>query len=411
MRIKKYEVSDIKDAIKMIKEDFGSEAVILHSRTFQKGGLFGLFTKEMVEVMAGSEINVIEPKSSNKNTPPQKKYNITEKLPANPSNADSPKIVESTYSPKTTFKDHIKATTSALTLGLDKKVTTLSKDVDELKDTLHLIVKKVVNAPHPMISPKSMTYYQLLDNIGISEELSVRIIQKIESKFKEYEIENYNKITAYIKQMLIQLLGKTTPIEFKDNATQLIALVGPTGVGKTTTIAKMAANFSLIQNKKAALITLDTFRIAAIEQLKNYANIIGIPIEVVFHIDDFSKALRKLKDMDIILIDTAGRSPKHMEDIAELKKFLKSNLVDIYTVLSATSKPADMYKTIDRYNALGGDKIIFTKLDETDSFGLIVDIVAKFNKQLSYFTNGQNVPDDLEVAFPAKLVNLMFENL
>ena len=298
MRIKKYEASDMKEAIKMIKKDFGSEAIILHSRTISKGGIFGLFSHDIVEVMAGVDINIM----------------------------DGDKQI---VSPVTTIQKSGELT--PITSSLEKKVTHLSKEMDDIKETLQIIVKKVVNSPHPMISHQLIPYYKILEKTGMGEDTIIGILQEIESNFKGAEIENSDRILSYIKQKIVQLLKDPVPIDFsKPGTKRLVALVGPTGVGKTTTIAKMAANFSLIQKKEVALITIDTFRIAAIEQLRDYANIIGIPMEVVFNLDDFTRALRRFKTADLILIDTAGRSPKNNEQILELKKFLRSNYIDTH---------------------------------------------------------------------------------
>ncbi len=369
----------MKEAIKMIKKDFGSEAIILHSRTISKGGLFGLFSHDIVEVMAGVDINIM----------------------------DGEKTI---ISPVTMTQKG--GELMPITSSLEKKVTSLSKEMDDIKETLQIIVKKVVNSPHPMISHKLIPYYKILEKTGMGEDTIIGILQEIETNYKGIELDNSERILSYIKQKTVQLLKVPTPLDFtKPGTKRLVALVGPTGVGKTTTIAKMAANFSLIQKKEVALITIDTFRIAAIEQLRDYANIIGIPMEVVFNLDDFTRALRRFKTADLILIDTAGRSPKNNEQILDLKKFLRSNYIDTHLVLSATAKSQDILSTIKRYESLGGDKIIFTKLDETDSFGVMVDVVDKLNRQLTYITTGQNVPDDFEVADAQRIADLMFEGI
>lgn len=370
----------MKEAIKMIKRDFGSDAIILHSRTVSRGGLFGFFSHDMVEVMAGVDINIMDP--------PDRQV----------------------LSPVTTINKP--GELMPITSSLEKKVSSLSREMDDIKETLQIIVKKVVNSPHPMISPKLIPYYKILEKTGMGEETIIGILQEIETNFKGVELERSERILAYIKQKVVQLLKVAAPLDFSKLGTKrLVALVGPTGVGKTTTIAKMAANFSLIQKKEVALITIDTFRIAAIEQLRDYANIIGIPMEVVFNLEDFTRALRRFKTADLILIDTAGRSPKNNEQILDLKKFLRSNYIDTHLVLSATAKPRDIMSTIKRYESLGGDKVIFTKLDETDSCGVMVDVVQKLNRQLTYITTGQNVPDDFELADAQRIADIMFEGI
>ncbi len=405
MRIKKYEANDIKEAIKMIKRDFGPDAIILHSRTINKGGIMGFFSKEMVEVMAGIDINIVEAEEKKRDVLIPK---ITQIKKSDTARINIP-IVETAYTPQIMEK---KEDISPVTSSLERKVSFLSKEMEEIKDTLNIIVNKVANSPHPMISPKLINYYKFMSQIGLAEDVMINILQEVETNFKGQELDNGDRIWAYIRQKITSLLGEAAPIDLDSGkGKKIVALVGPTGVGKTTTIAKMAANFSLIQKKEVALITIDTFRIAAIEQLRDYANIIGIPIEVVFNLDDFSAALRKFKNADLILIDTAGRSPRNNEQILDLKKFLKNSFIDTHLVLSATAKAKDVYNTIKRYDVLGGNKVIFTKLDETESCGVIVDVVHKYNKSLTYFTNGQNVPDDFEVAHPSKVANIIFSDV
>ncbi len=408
MRIKKYEANSMNDAVRMIKKDFGPDAVILHSRTINKGGMFGLFGRDVVEVMAGIDVNIVEKKQNQEARKP-----VAAQIPTQQYPKEQVAQQRNIYAPREETKQYFRELTqeiSPITSSLEQKVTTLTREMDDIKETLNIIVRKVANSPHPMISPKLMGYYKQLESKGISEDLIVSILQNIENDFEDKDLDNKQRINDYIRGKVIEMLGTTNQIDLDaPDAKKIIALVGPTGVGKTTTIAKMAANFSLIQKKKVALITIDTFRVAAIEQLRNYSNIIGIPMEVVFNIEDFTQALRKHKDMDIILIDTAGRSPNNRSQILELKKFLRNSFVDTYLVLSVTSKSKDIYNTIQIYSAIFDDKIIFTKVDETDSRGVILDVVQKYHKKLSYFTNGQNVPDDFEVANPGKIADLIFD--
>lgn len=398
MRIKKYEAKSMNDAVKMIKKDFGSDAVILHSRTVNKGGILGFFSQEVVEVMAGIDVNIVEKKSDFE----QKKQLFTTQA------GFVPKTVAPIVT-KLEMDNSILQEATPITSSLEQKVTTLTREMDDIKETLNIIVRKVANSPHPMIAPKLMSYYKSLETNGISEDIVVNILQEVENTFEDKDLEDKARINDFIRDKVIKMLGSAYQIDLDVRETKkIVALVGPTGVGKTTTIAKMAANFSLIQKKKVALITIDTFRVAAIEQLRNYSNIIGIPMEVVFNIEDFTQALRKHKDADLILIDTAGRSPNNRAQILELKKFLRNSFVETYLVLSVTAKSKDIYNAIQMYGAIFDDKIIFTKVDETDSRGVMLDVIHKYHKKLSYFTNGQNVPDDFEVANASKVADLIF---
>lgn len=181
----------------------------------------------------------------------------------------------------------------------------------------------------------------------------------------------------------------------------VVALVGPTGVGKTTTIAKLAANFSLFEGKSVGLVTIDTYRIAAVEQLKTYAEILNLPVYVVYTVSEFKKALLKLEKMDLVLIDTAGRSQKNKQQIRELNQFFSGRrLHEIHLVLSINTKLEDMLEAAESFKELSFNRVIFTKLDETNNPQNMLDFLEKVQVPLSYLTTGQNVPEDIEVASP-----------
>ena len=195
-----------------------------------------------------------------------------------------------------------------------------------------------------------------------------------------------------------EVLIQTYPIRLTTRPT-VVALVGPTGVGKTTTIAKLAANFALFEGKSVGLITIDTYRIAAVEQLKTYSEIINLPIEVVYTAADFKRALQNLSNKQLILIDTAGRSQKNKQQIRELKHFFNGRpLNETHLVLSANTKLEDLLETADSFKELNVNRLIFTKLDETNSLSNVVEVAERLQIPLSYVTTGQSVPEDIEVA-------------
>ena len=177
-----------------------------------------------------------------------------------------------------------------------------------------------------------------------------------------------------------------------------VALVGPTGVGKTTTIAKLAGRLALVEKKKVGLITIDTYRIGAIEQLKTYAEIMNIPFKVVITIKEMEEAIESMSDCDVILIDTTGRSSKNTMQISELRAFIEKADPDfVNLVVSATTKNKDIKNILNGYSDLGYDSIIITKLDETTVYGSIYNIAKRSNKPISFVTVGQNVPDDIKI--------------
>jgi flagellar biosynthesis protein FlhF len=223
---------------------------------------------------------------------------------------------------------------------------------------------------------------------------------------------NTEKIRELLRQELEATIEEIKPIKLKENSPKVVALVGPTGVGKTTTLAKIAADFSLMKNKKVGLITADTYRIAAVDQLKTYSEIIDLPLEVVFTPQELETAVEEFQDRDLILIDTAGRSQNNEIHISELNGFLKKAAIDeVYLVLSCTTKVGDLKKAINVYRELQLDKLILTKADETDSLGIVFEAVNKAEKPISYITVGQDVPEDIESPQAEELVNNIVEGL
>jgi flagellar biosynthesis protein FlhF len=185
-------------------------------------------------------------------------------------------------------------------------------------------------------------------------------------------------------------------------------LIGATGVGKTTTLAKIAARFVLEKGVKAALITADTYRISAVEQLKTYSDIIGLPLEIVYSPDELKVAIHKHKDKDLVLIDTAGRSQHNDYQMKELQDFLSvDGRIEKHLVMSATTKERDAEDILEKFSVCKPDRVIFTKTDETGSVGLILNLLSKRDIAVSFLTNGQSVPDDIIPATPAELARLL----
>ncbi len=189
---------------------------------------------------------------------------------------------------------------------------------------------------------------------------------------------------------------------------RVVVLIGPTGVGKTTSIAKIAANLKLRQHKKVGLITIDTYRIGAVDQLRMYSQIIDVPLKVVLTPAELRQAIDSYDQMDVILVDTAGRSQKDDLKLQELKTFLDAAKADeVHLVLSSTANHSHMLSAAERFKSIGVDRLILTKLDEAISFGVVLSVLRKVDASISYITTGQDVPDDIEVAGGQKLARML----
>jgi len=185
-----------------------------------------------------------------------------------------------------------------------------------------------------------------------------------------------------------------------------VALIGPTGVGKTTTIAKLAAHYALVEKRRVGLLTLDTYRIAAVEQLRTYSEIMNLPLKVARNAGEVPGALEALGDRDLLLIDTAGRSQKNIVHVAELRALLGAVECETHLVLSASTRLRDLLQQVDRFGGPGVDRLLFSKLDETTTYGTLATVALETRIPVSYLTTGQKVPEDIEVADPDRLATL-----
>ena len=250
-----------------------------------------------------------------------------------------------------------------------------------------------------------MIYGIMLEN-EINEKYANVILEDIEKVVRGGSSVDY--ILSSIYQKMILKFGQPRPIEFGEKKPKVVFFIGPTGVGKTTTIAKVASKFKLDAGKKVALLSADTYRIAAAEQLKTYANILDTPFSIVYAPEELNQAIAQLADYDLILVDTAGFSHKNMEQKDDIKKLVnsldKKYEKEVFLVVSATAKYKDLVNIADVYHDIADYKLIFTKLDETSAYGNLLNIRLYSGADLSYTTNGQNVPDDIELFHTQKIV-------
>ncbi|TCK97910.1 flagellar biosynthesis protein FlhF [Natranaerovirga hydrolytica] len=368
MKLVRYQGENEKEAMLKVKEELGKDALIVNIKTIKPKGFYKLFRKTSIEVTAAVDENI-----SNSNEKKANKEFIT--------NEKSGIIEQKTQNENLDIK------------GLEKKI----EDIQSL----------FLNQEHVKGEPKSdnevtsnkvnqiikSIYNQLLDN-EVDEAVANEIIQELHLK-KTEDLDNALMV-AYNK--IIEILEKPEILdEIEKGSSKKVFFIGPTGVGKTTTIAKIASHYVLNQKKNVALITADTYRIAAVEQLRTYANILCIPLKVIYSVEEMEEAINEFQDKDLILIDTAGRSHKNEIQIQELGHLIGSvEDKETYLVLSATTKYKDLINITKRYNHISNYKLIFTKFDETSCYGNILNIKKKTNAKLSYSTFGQNVPDDIK---------------
>lgn len=368
MIIRKYVVKNMNEALSRIRYDLGQDAVIISQRKIKQPGLKGIFSPKAIEVTAAID-NKSETKDEFKNSinaikkamETQKKFN-NEKSLVHKETKNTQKDIDKTY---------------------------IMQEMQEMKNMINEIKTKELREDKSYIQEK-------LEEKDINKDIVKNIVKNVDILEDD---DDLNKVKQYIKNSI-----GVSNVRLQDN----IVLVGPTGVGKTTTIAKLAGKLSLIEKKKVGLITIDTYRIGAVEQLSTYADIMNIPFKVILSPKEMEDALEEMKNCDVILIDTTGRSSKNKMQIAELNSFIqKVGTNNIHLVVSCTTKNKDVKAIIDGYNITNFNNIIITKLDETSTYGSILNILNYANKPLSFVTTGQNVPNDIKTMTNEEITNLI----
>ena len=427
MIVKKYQGTTEEEAVKKAQEDLGNSAVVLNVKELKQRGIFRLFKKDVVEITAALEEDEF------KNGINKRKPSFTN--PAVVTLAAAFEMGIQTAPVKTLSSN----TSSGVNLVADENIAVKSDSgsgsamLEQKLDVLHNLLQSQINQnveKNTMArnSNKSGTegessgdnngksavaerentnmkfikliYKKLVDN-EVDEKYADMIMGDIEGSLKKES--NIDSILAAAYQKIILKLGEADDINIAEKP-KVIFFVGPTGVGKTTTIAKIASRFKLEQQARVAFITSDTYRIAAVEQLNTYASIIDSPVSVIYSADELEEAVKEYKDYDLIMVDTAGRSHKSSEQMDELGDMLARTRalsedfdVKVYLVLSITTKYKDLVNITERYKDIDDWSIIFTKLDETLSLGNILNIRMLTGASLSYTTSGQNVPNDIEL--------------
>lgn len=423
-----FEAKDDSEALRVASERLGKDAVLLSSRPIKVGGAFGFFRKNKLLVTAG--ILEDEPKE-NKNTINKERREKDEDsererlaafqklLELRQSAEMKSQPVQPIPSPVSMYPQPAPAISSSgdvyqssipkpakansINNSNNNALSDIKGEVEQLSERLSQVIKKLENSDLPAIEKTKFTgeyediYAKLLEN-EMSDDYARKLISEFSSDKNNEDFGSWlsKKINVASTEPMGAIGGRK------------IAFIGPTGVGKTTTIAKLAAIFSLWEHKKVLLLTSDTYRIAAVEQLRTYAKILGVPLEVVFEPDGIDKIMANYENVDIVLMDTAGRNQKDSRHLEAFKSLFEAFDPDsIHLVLAANMKSKDMFDVVERVSSLPVSHLIFTKLDETTNYGSLFDVANMLEKPFSFFTAGQNVPNDIDVASGNNLCSLL----
>lgn len=368
MKVKRYIGKTTHETIQKVKDDLGTDAIILNTRNIQKKGWFKWFSKPLIEVVAAiDEYGLADTRFAAK----QMDLRLLNQYPNGSISFER----------------------------LESRMDAMTEMIKSLVASSSLTAK-----PFDSIDGEYATYYKQLVKNEIQDDIARMLIERA----NELSLNGQVSFDACLEKLILQILGKPQPITLMPEKRKVVLFIGPTGVGKTTTLAKLAATLALKQKRQVGLITADTYRIAAADQLRIYSDILGIPLMVIYSPKEIKGALSVYADKDVVLIDTAGKSLNDKAQHKEIEELIALSEVDeIYIFIASNTSYLGYMNIIDNYKFIPDYKFIFTKMDEAAAYGIILNCCCMSGKPLSYMTNGQNVPDDIEIINPEKIVNIL----
>lgn len=406
MIIKKFTGKTEEEATEAAKKELGSGVVIMNVRQIKPKGLLAALKPRLTEVTAAME-----------EEPDRSAYVRKEQAPARPAVSVSTVPVSSGTR---SIEEKLENLQTLLESQLKLKQQESQQAEVEKQNSPASVRREDAEQPgpeEPEQTPEESEqdselkkFSKLIYDTLLENEVDEKYVGKIMEEMDKIQKPNmpFDYLLASIYQRMILKFGKTEENLETAHGPRTVIFIGPTGVGKTTTIAKIASRYAVEQKKKVALLTMDTYRIAAAEQLRTYANILMVPFRVVYTEEELLTAIQDFQNYDYILMDTAGHSPQNKEQLADMKQLLsrvkKLAECQFYLVLSATTKYKDLMKIADSYRQIAEYKLIFTKLDETEALGNLLNLRLYTDASIAYVTCGQNVPDDIEVFNPQKTV-------
>ncbi len=493
MELKTYQGKSMAEALEKVKKDLGRGAVILHTRTIRRGGVMGVGARSIVEITASREAALLpradRPAIISRREGQKGGTTSGRDIGGHVSRAAQTGAYRTSSQAEETAVQGSSATASPnsptgrsdrgrrdtggpdVLQQITSSTVALRNEMEELRGMVRQLIDRqpselpagtVTSADSRGVKAAAIPeelrdYYTTLIQNAVADELARDVIVRAKERLNEWRsrlqkvgplktepLDIEKLIPNALMEVIEKMLPPADPVQILPNrGPKFVALVGPTGVGKTTTIAKLAAQFKLRERKRVGLITTDTYRIAAVAQLKAYAEILSVPLEVVYTPDELQATMQKMQGFDIVLIDTSGRSQNDSEHLGELKAFLAKardaaaareaatslksetgteaatpeaateeasaagNPLETHLVMSCTAHPSQLQQVIEKFMPLGVDRVVFTKLDEAVGVGVILNIAQRLDVQLSYLTTGQDVPDDIEVSSRRRIAEMV----
>jgi flagellar biosynthesis protein FlhF len=408
MKIKTYQAATMQDALQAIKAELGADAVILSTKQHPQGKT--RLGYKMVEVTAAIDIEAPRVSvRSNRHAAPQQAPIVPDQM-----RHDVPKT-EVTMPFGEILRVSLSGGSQAVLLQQDtgssgRDMNRRDEEWQSLRDELKGIQARLDSrekaAEHGPWPPDAMPYYERLIERGLETKTAQELLHEVCPELPSGV--SAVRIQQALQRVIAGQIKTSGPLMNKEDRKKTIILIGPTGVGKTTSIAKLAAYYRQHERRSVALITLDTYRIAAVDQLRVYADLIGVTLDIALTRGDALRCIARRNDADLILVDTAGRSPGDRVGMTEVHDMLSLNHpVDVHLVLSATTREGDLKQYTNHYRGIPFNRVLLTKLDETTGVGGAFDLMRRTGVPLSYFCVGQRVPEDLELARPERLAEIL----
>lgn len=413
MRVKKFVAESLKSATDRMRSELGAEAIVLSTRTVPRGGVFSFGGREMVEITAAIDDTPLHPGGAHASRSHgagayraaaggSRGRNAVQTEPAEPPALAQLRDIAREAGGATTDRH-----APGRSAGAD--VHLLRQEVQGIKASLQEIAGYLKYSRMPSLPTALADAYRTLVTKGVDAELAAEIVQSVYRGIGDAELDNETLVSARVLEELAAAF-RTAPAT--PAGRRVVALVGPTGVGKTTTIAKLAALSKLTGGRAVGLVSADTYRIGAIEQLRTFAGIADIPMEVAYEPAEVSTAMNRFKEKDVVYLDTVGRSQRGGKDLAELKQFVEAARPDeVHLVLSSPTGVETQLEVIERFSVLRPNRLLFSKLDETAAPGPLIRIARETGLPVSYVTTGQTVPDDIQPADARTMAAMVYTGM
>jgi flagellar biosynthesis protein FlhF len=455
MRIKKFVAATVKEASDQMRKELGEEAIVLNTRRVAKEGKLSFLGKELVEITAAIDdpvpavrntfLPTVDEDSYGRNPHPAGGRMTARKItqqaettfdgvlsrtddggsyggnlrptgagtrthkafPQEETAIESLRRIEEHFRKR---EPHSDAPLSPRSMPEDfANFHQLRGEVEDIKGTLKEIADHIKYNRMPSLPSLLKDVYATLIDQDVSERLAADLVQSVFTKLGEHQLRNRELIDKCLLEEMANIIKTSEPVKTRKRKTKIVALVGPTGVGKTTTIAKLAAINKLVYHLDVGLISADTYRIGAIEQLRTFANIADIPMEVVYRPSEMGGVLRKLRGKDVIFVDTVGRNQRVRKELSELARFIDAADPDeVHLVLSASTNATTLDDIVQRFRILKPNRFLFSKMDEAATLGSLLEVIRQYAVPVSYVTTGQTVPDDIIPAEAKKLASMIY---